>query len=89
MREGDYFHYIGRLAVADGPLGRADAGFVGEDVKDAGRAAVGVTALLAGADHILRHPGVPEAIEQVRRNPRGWAEFMLSPEERQARQSKA
>jgi hypothetical protein len=40
-------------------------------------------------DHILRHPGVPEAIEQVRRNPRGWAEFMLSPEERQARQSKA
>jgi len=40
-------------------------------------------------DHILRHPGVPEAIEQVRRKPKGWAEFMLSPEERQARQSQA
>jgi hypothetical protein len=40
-------------------------------------------------DHILSHPGVPEAVEQVRRNPKGWADVMLSPAEREARQSKA
>ncbi len=37
-------------------------------------------------DHILGHPGVPEAVEQVRRNPPSWAEVMLSPTERQAQQ---
>ena len=40
-------------------------------------------------DHVLRHPGVPEAIEQVRRKPKSWADHMLSPAEREARRSKA
>jgi len=37
-------------------------------------------------DQVLRHPGVPEAVEQVRRKPGCWAEVMLSPAERAARQ---
>jgi hypothetical protein len=40
-------------------------------------------------DQILHHPGVAEAVEQVRRKPKSWAEFMLSPTERQARQRQA
>ena len=39
---------LGLLTVADGPLGQADTGLVGEDVEDVDRVAVGVVALLAG-----------------------------------------
>jgi hypothetical protein len=33
-------------------------------------------------DQVLRHPGVPKAVEQVRRKPGCWAEVMLTPAER-------
>jgi hypothetical protein len=33
-------------------------------------------------DQVLRHPGVPEAVEQVRRKPGRWAEVMQPPAER-------
>jgi hypothetical protein len=41
------------------------------------------------SDQVLRHPGMSEALEVLRRDLNCWAELMLSPAERQARQSQA
>jgi hypothetical protein len=36
-------------------------------------------------DCVLNHPGVVQALEQVRRDPDAWKQVMLTPEERAQR----